>query len=53
MDELKVICHLYLTKREGETDEEALGRLRNLLDSELRNLADHQVSYQIHKIVTD
>lgn len=53
MDELNVLCNLYLVKREGESDEDALDRLYRILDSELCNLADHSVAYQIHKIVTD
>ena len=50
MDELNVLCNIYLAKREDETDDEALERLRGLLDSELCNLTDHDIDYQIHKV---
>jgi hypothetical protein len=47
--ELNVLCNLYLMMREGETEEEALERLTSLLDSELCNLADHHINYQVHE----
>lgn len=49
-EELSVLCNIYLDKRENETRDEALKRLREILDSELCNLADHHISYQIHKV---
>lgn len=48
--ELNVLANIYLDMYENETEEEALERLQRLLDGELCNLADHRVSYQIHKI---
>ncbi len=53
LDDLNVLCSICLVKRVGESDEEALDRLQRIMDSELCNLADHSVSYEIHKIVID
>ena len=47
MDKVDVICKICIEKRDGETVEEATGRLESLLDSELCNLADHHISCQI------
>lgn len=50
MSELNVSCSICLDKYENETSDEALGRLKKLLDSELCTLADHHISYQIHEV---
>lgn len=50
MDELNVLCSICIEKRDNETSDEAVNRLRSILDSELCNLADHHVSYQIHEV---
>lgn len=49
-EELNILCSIYLDKRENETGEETLERLKTVLDSELCNLADHHISYQIHEV---
>lgn len=49
MKELKVDCSIYMEIRDGETEEEAVERLTQILDSELCNLADHHISYQIYQ----
>lgn len=50
MDELTVLCGIHIEKRDNETGKEAVERLRSILDSELCNLADHCISYQIHEV---
>lgn len=50
MDELTVLCGICIEKRDNETSDEAVERLRSILDSELCNLADHRISYQIHEV---
>lgn len=46
--EIAVDLTLYIMVRENESEQEALERLLGLLDSELCNLADHQISYQAY-----
>ncbi len=50
MNELNVLCSICLDVHENETRDEALERLREILNSELCNLADHHISYQIHEV---
>lgn len=50
MDELNVLCSICIEKHDDETGDEAVERLKSILDSELRNLADHRISYQIHEV---
>lgn len=50
MDELNVLCSICIEKRDNETSDETVERLKSILDSELCNLADHRISYQIHEV---
>lgn len=49
-EELSVLCSIRLDKRENESNEAALVRLKKIIESELCNLADHHISYQIHEV---
>ena len=50
MEELDVLCSIRIEKRDNETSDEAVERLKSVLNSELCNLADHHISYQIHEV---
>lgn len=51
MKELRVDCSIYMEMRDVETEEEVTERMISILDSELCNLADHHISYQVYKTV--
>ena len=50
MEELDVLCSIRIEKRDNETSDEAVERLKSVLNSELCNLADHHISYQMHEV---
>lgn len=50
MDELNVLCSICIEKRDGEESDETVERLKSILDSELCNLADHRIYYEIHEV---
>lgn len=47
---LDVIYSICIEKRDDEKGDDVMKHLLSMLDSELCNLADHRISYKIHKV---